>query len=93
MITQEDRALLAQKGISEEKLNTQLECFAKGFPFLQLDAAASVNNGILKPDAEAEAAFQANWEAYTTDATHRIVKFDSRLGSCQPHVQRFVCLC
>lgn len=81
MITQEDRALLAQKGISEEKLNTQLECFAKGFPFLQLDAAASVNNGILKPDAEAEAAFQANWEAYTTDATHRIVKFVPASGA------------
>lgn len=81
MITQEDRALLAQKGISEEKLNTQLECFAKGFPFLKLDAAASVGKGILKPDAEAEATYQANWEAYTTDATHRIVKFVPASGA------------
>ena len=46
MITEKDKELLHQKGISEEKLNQQLACFAKGFPFLKLAAAASTEKGI-----------------------------------------------
>ena len=42
MITEKDKDLLRQKGISEEKLNAQLACFAKGFPYLKLSAAASI---------------------------------------------------
>ena len=35
MLTQEDKTFLAKKGISEEKLNAQLECFKTGFPWLK----------------------------------------------------------
>ena len=42
MITENDKNLLNRKGISEEKLNAQLACFAQGFPFLKLAGAASV---------------------------------------------------
>lgn len=42
MITPEDKELLAQKGISEVQIAEQLTCFQKGFPYLKLDAAASV---------------------------------------------------
>lgn len=45
MLTHEDKELLAKKGISEEKIAEQLACFEKGFPFLKLSAAASVENG------------------------------------------------
>ena len=47
MLTCEDKELLKQKGITEEQIAEQLACFEKGFPFLQLAGAASVdNNGI-----------------------------------------------
>ena len=36
MINAQDKAQLAQKGISEEKFNEQMACFEKGFPFLKL---------------------------------------------------------
>lgn len=36
MITEKDKALLAKKGISEEKFEHQLACFATGFPFCAL---------------------------------------------------------
>ena len=49
MISAKDKEQLAQKGISEEKLNEQLNCFKTGFPYLKLYAAASVEEGILKP--------------------------------------------
>lgn len=49
MITERDKVLLAKKGISEDKLNTQLACFAKGFPYLRLAAAASTEKVYLRP--------------------------------------------
>ena len=49
MLTQEDKTFLAKKGISEEKLNAQLECFKTGFPWLKLAGAASPGNGITIP--------------------------------------------
>ena len=42
MLTPEDKDLLVKKGISEQQIAEQLACFEKGFPFLKLDAAASV---------------------------------------------------
>lgn len=48
-LTTADKALLQKKGISEEKLAAQLAAFAKGFPYLELDGAASVGKGILVP--------------------------------------------
>ena len=42
MITENDKLLLTRKGIKEEKLNKQLACFASGFPYLKLHAAASI---------------------------------------------------
>ena len=60
MLTEQDKALLAKKGISEEKLNEQLASFAAGFPFLQLKGAASVaNHGIYVPTAEELGVFLA----------------------------------
>lgn len=80
MITPEDKELLAQKGISEAQIAEQLACFQKGFPYLQLDAAASVGKGILAPDAAEQKAYLDAWAAYTrTDKT--IVKFVPASGA------------
>lgn len=81
MINENDRALLTQKGIREEKLQEQLSCFEKGFPFLKLSAAASVEKGILLPsDAEHQQYLQA-WDAYTQAEGHRVVKFVPASGA------------
>ncbi|MCF2633975.1 DUF4301 family protein [Prevotellamassilia timonensis] len=81
MINENDKALLAAKGITEEKLHQQLECFQKGFPFLRLHAAAGIGKGILQPsETDAEAYLKA-WDAYTDDASHRIVKFVPASGA------------
>jgi len=81
MITENDKALLARKGISEEKLNAQLQCFVKGFPFLKLDAAASVEKGILVPSSDEEEGYLSAWEAYTSEPGHRVVKFVPASGA------------
>ena len=80
MITSQDKELLVKKGISEEQIAEQLACFEKGFPFLKLYAAASVENGILAPDAEVQKTYLDAWEAYTqTDKT--VVKFVPASGA------------
>ena len=80
MITTQDKELLAKKGITEEQIAEQLACFQTGFPFLKLDAAASIEKGILAPDAEEQKAYLAAWDAYTnTDKT--IVKFECGLSA------------
>ena len=46
MLTQQDLNQIAAKGISEEKLNKQIEEFKTGFPFLKLDSAAPMDHGM-----------------------------------------------
>ena len=62
MISAKDKEQLAQKGISEEKLNEQLNYFKTGFPYLKLYAAASVEEGILKLTEEEQQAFAEAWD-------------------------------
>ena len=47
MLSEQDLKQIADKGITVEKLNMQLEEFKTGFPFLKLEAAASVEHGII----------------------------------------------
>ena len=81
MLTHEDKELLAKKGISEEKIAEQLACFEKGFPFLKLSAAASVENGgIMKADEKDCERYLAAWDAYK-DGDKKIVKFVPASGA------------
>lgn len=80
MITPEDKVLLEKKGISEAQIAEQLACFEKGFPFLQLDGAASIEKGILVP-TEAELNEYLNaWDAYKGNEKS-IVKFVPASGA------------
>ena len=81
MLTHEDKELLAKKGISEEKIAEQLACFEKGFPFLKLSAAASVENGgIMKADEKECELYLAAWDAYKA-GDKKIVKFVPASGA------------
>ena len=79
-MTEKDKALLQQKGITEEQFREQLQCFVHGFPYLRLSAAASVEKGItVLSEAEQQAALAA-WDAYTAGG-HAIVKFVPASGA------------
>lgn len=81
MLTHEDKELLAKKGISETQIAEQLECFKKGFPFLKLAAAASVDNGgILIPGKEEQDAYLHAWDTYK-QGNKKIVKFVPASGA------------
>lgn len=80
MITESDKELLAKKGISEEMLLKQLDCFRKGFPFLELSSAASVQKGILVVSPNAEKEYLDTWDDYLSSDKH-IVKFVPASGA------------
>ena len=80
MLSQQDLKQIADKGISQEKLEMQLKEFETGFPFLKLEAAASVGNGIIAPDANQRADYEKSWEAYKAEG-RRIVKFVPASGA------------
>ncbi|MBQ0047266.1 MAG: DUF4301 family protein [Prevotellaceae bacterium] len=80
MLTQEDKEFLAKKGISEEKLNSQLNSFKTGFPWLKLAGAASPEKGITIPSEEEKKEYLAAWDAYL-DGTGKVLKFVPASGA------------
>lgn len=80
MLSSEDKRQLAEKGISEQQIQTQLEQLRTGFPFLRLRAAAAIDNGIVAPsDVECQAYIEA-WNAYKAEG-HQITKFVPASGA------------
>ena len=80
MFTQADLEQLAQRGISLEKAEKQLECFRTGFPSLDIVAAASVKNGILAPKKAEQEEYIAAWKEYCKGG-HKILKFVPASGA------------
>ena len=80
MLTPEDKDLLVKKGISEQQIAEQLACFEKGFPFLKLDAAASVEKGIMAPAENEMKNYLEAWDTYK-EGEKTIVKFVPASGA------------
>ena len=80
MLTEKDLKQIAQRGITEEQIMTQLKEFETGFPFLKLEAAAAVGNGIVAPNESERKQYVKTWEDYKA-AGKRIVKFVPASGA------------
>lgn len=59
-----DLEVLESKGISEEKLNEQLKMLKKGFPYLHLEAPATVGNGITQITPELAETSENCWKEF-----------------------------
>ena len=73
MLTQQDLKQLAQKGISEQQIETQLGQFKTGFPFLKLEAAAAIGRGIVAPNAEEGKKYVEAWQQYKAAGNYKAV--------------------
>ena len=80
MLSQDDLKQIAGKGITEAQVTTQLEEFKQGFPFLKLEAAAGIGNGIAAPDGEERSKYIDAWNAYKAEGK-KIVKFVPASGA------------
>ena len=80
MLTEQDLRQITQKGISEEKLNHQLEQFKTGFPFLKLEAAAAIGRGIIAPQEAERKQYVEAWNQYKAEGK-KVVKFVPASGA------------
>lgn len=80
MLEEKDLKQLADKGISQQQIETQIKQFETGFPFLKLEAAASIERGILAPSADEVDAYVKAWEDYKASGK-KIVKFVPASGA------------
>ena len=80
MLKEQDLKQIAQRGISEAQITRQLKSFETGFPFLRLEAAAAIGNGIIAPDEAERQKYIAAWQQYKAEGK-RVVKFVPASGA------------
>ena len=78
--TQADLEQLKAKGISQERVEAQLESFRTGFPYLKIDSPSSVGHGITPVDSDLEAACLARWNDFLADGGD-VLKFVPASGA------------
>ena len=80
MFDEKDLEQFKKKGTNAEKVRAQLELISKGFPFLELDSAASIGNGILAIDDSKSSDYIRTWDTYCSSG-HSITKFVPASGA------------
>ncbi len=71
---------LKQKGISQAQIERQLDEFKTGFPFLKLEAAASIGKGIVSPSEDDIKKYIDSWNEYKKGGK-KIMKFVPASGA------------
>lgn len=67
MISSTDSKTLQDKGITQEQLESQLNRFRTGIPFMRISTAANVGNGIIRLDDAQQTDALYRWEKYLAD--------------------------
>lgn len=80
MFTPQDQEQIIQRSMSVEQVANQLKQIAHGFPFLRIDAPASIEMGIRVLDEQEENRYLSVHEEYLCTG-HRIVKFVPASGA------------
>ena len=79
MFTQQDLNYISQKGISLDTLETQIQNFYQGFPYMEIIKPASVGDGILRLDENEIKKCLSNFE--NKSKHHQICKFVPASGA------------
>ncbi len=80
MLTDNDKQLMAAKGITEPQIEAQLKRFQVGFPWLKLEAAATVDHGIVRLDSKQQSQCIRVWKEYQSGGAS-IEKFQPASGA------------
>jgi len=71
---------LSKKGISAEQVAEQLKTFKTGFPFLKIEAAATIGKGVLAPSQQEIDEYLKVWDNYCAEG-NAILKFVPASGA------------
>lgn len=80
MLTQTDLSQLQEKNISQDQIETQLNYFKTGFPFLKIINAASLEKGVLRISDENENKYLNAWDKYLAEEK-KVTKFVPASGA------------
>ncbi len=80
MLSQEDLKQISLRGITEEQVEHQFDEIKQGFPFLKIEAAASIGKGIMSPTENEINKYLSTWDTYL-NGCHKIVKFVPASGA------------
>ena len=80
MLQPSDEKILLQRGISKQQIETQLNNFVTGFPYLEIKSAASINKGISPVSSENKKKYLEEWEAYQQSSAS-VLKFVPASGA------------
>lgn len=80
MFNDKDISILKKKGISPQEVENQLNHIRSGFPYLEIEAAATIDNGIITIDDDQCSAYIKTWDTYCSNG-HRITKFVPASGA------------
>ena len=80
MLTESDLRQLEAKGITVERIEEQLACFKKGFPYLAVQASASVEKGIRSIPEDEHSVYLDTWTNYLKE-DKTVVKFVPASGA------------
>ena len=80
MFDEKDLKQFEQKGTTASNVTAQLELIQKGFPFLELDSAASIGNGIMAIDENQCQSYIKTWDTYCSKG-RKITKFVPASGA------------
>ena len=71
---------MSKKGISAEQVSEQLKTFKTGFPFLKIEAAATIGKGVLAPSQQEIDGYLKVWDNYCAEG-NAILKFVPASGA------------
>ena len=71
---------MSKKGISAEQVAEQLKTFKTGFPFLKIEAAATIGKGVLAPSQQEIDGYLKVWDNYCAEG-NAILKFVPASGA------------
>ena len=80
MFDEKDLEQFKKKGTNADNVKAQLELIKNGFPFLELEAAASVGNGIMEVDDSQCSSYIKTWDTYCASG-HKVTKFVPASGA------------
>ena len=80
MFNEKDQQLMMSKGITEAVIDSQLKRFETGFPWLALEAVATVGNGITRLDAKQQTQCIKLWKEFQAGGAS-IEKFQPASGA------------
>lgn len=80
MFNEQDLNLFKERNVSVEQIEAQLDAFKTGFPFLKLESAATVGNGILKVSESDKEHYISVWDRFLAEDGN-ILKFVPASGA------------